>query len=87
MGSGKPKYELSNPSNKIHNNPCMHIQMSTLQNKQENNKKQMGRGHNFMTPTKTMRKTRKHKKKTRLNFKFTYCIYMLNNEITKYINK
>ena len=34
----------------------------------------------------TSRLQRQHKKKTRLNFKFTYCIYMLNNEITKYIN-
>ena len=49
-------------------------------------KKKYGRGHNFKTPT-TARKTRQHKKKkTRLNFKFTHCIYMLN-EITKYINK
>ena len=43
----------------------------------------MGRVHNFMTPTKTVRKTRQHIKKTRLNFEFTHCIYMLNNEITK----
>ena len=41
----------------------------------------MGRGHKFNIPT--ARKTRQHKKKTRLNFEFTHCIYMLNNEITK----
>ena len=36
---------------------------------------QMGRGRNFKTPTKTARKTRQHKRKTRL--KVTHCICML----------
>ena len=47
----------------------------------------MGRGHNFKTPKKTVRKTRQHKKKTRFNLKFTHCTYMLKNEITKCMNK
>ena len=72
----------------IHTQAHTHMQTSPRTNytKNSTSKNQMGRGRNFNTPTKTARKTRQHKWKTRLNFKVSHCIYMLNNEITyKYI--
>ena len=63
-----------NPQQSMHAHTNVYTAEQIIQLK----KKQMVRGHNFKTPTKTARKTRQHKKKTRLNFKFTLCIYILN---------